>query len=183
MKKFPFYFLVICISCNSKQQKYDNITKKDSNATIIDSQRVQSNSNITELKENELFYKEDTITFAEKKFLNKISSENEFIGLSNKVRRFFLIKDSSLFANEMLFTNEYIQNKGYVYLNLKFYGKISEPNIYYTYSLGQTSYGFGSVIGNDTSNYLHSLKSCGITNCIIQVYQNGRKIFDKTEDN
>jgi hypothetical protein len=127
-----------------------------------------------------IIHKDDILNSYEKEFITKLLHENEFLILSERVRRYYFTKDSSLVLNELVFKKEYLLEKGYTSFEMRFYGKISEPNLYYSYSLGQASYGFGSVIGSDTINYLHSLKSCGISACITQLFENGKKIVEKS---
>jgi hypothetical protein len=170
MKKILFsFFGLIFLCCNNQDAQKNNPDKNDS---IQMKQLTVKNS---------LILREDTLTDEERLFLNKISHENEFLILSNRVQRYFSVNDSSLTISKLLFSKELLDSKGYVFLELKFYGNISEPNIYYTYSLGQAAYGFGSIVGRDTSDYVHILKSCGLTTCITQSFKDGTKIFEKSE--
>ena len=158
----------IFFCCNSKSSGHEIAKEEDTN---------QKNIEVGKLP---LIFVEDTLTNVEKKFLGQIIRENEFLLLSNQVYRYSFTGDSSLVVNKLVFSKELLQEKGYVFFEIYFYGSITQPNVHYNYSLGQASSGFGSVVGNETTDYLHTLRSCGITACIAKVYQNGEKIFEKT---
>jgi hypothetical protein len=146
---------------------------------------MKSNSTSEEFKNQPQanhFFKEDTLSVEEKSFLTKVSNENEFIIVSNQVERYFAENDSIPQISKLIFPRDSLIEKGYVYFNLKFYGKIADVNIKYDYSMGQAAVGFGTLVGNNMNNYLHVFETCGITNCLIQVYQNGKKVFEKNDD-
>ena len=126
-------------------------------------------------------FKLDSLTIEEKSFLDKIASQNESLIISNQVERYFAGSDSLPAANKLVFPKHFLIDKGYVYLELEFYGEITDVNISYRYSLGQADTGYGSVSGNDTSDYVHTFKGCGVTACITQVYNNGKKILEKED--
>jgi len=127
------------------------------------------------------YSKLDSLTTEEKLFLNKIVSENESLIISNQVERFFEGSDSLPTVNRLVFPKHLLIDKGYVYLELEFYGDINDANISYRFSLGQADTGYGSVSGNDTSDYVHTYKGCGVTACITAVYSNGKKILENEE--
>jgi hypothetical protein len=127
MKKMLFSLLLLVFFCcnNQKDQKTSSPASDSSSAELKN--KNQKNH----------FFKEDTLTTEEKIFLKKISGENEFIMLSNKVERFFSENDSIPRINKLIFRKDSLIEKGYVYFNLNFYGKISDVDIKYNYSLGQ----------------------------------------------
>lgn len=169
-KFYQITLLVLCFSCNGRDATSRSI-KGDS--TI----KLNENKKDTLSKESRKNIVEDTVTTEEMAVLETISHENEFLILSKNVERYYS-PDHTLIFSRLSFSKERLIEKGYVFYELKFYGSISDMNINYRYSLGQASYGYGSITGNDPKNYLHTLKSCGVTACVTQVFQNGKKIFE-----
>ena len=164
---FSILVLVLTISCN--QGGTDNVSGKEEAPDDKISKGAISRI--------------DSLSFEETTFLNKLVQENESLTISNQVERFFEGSDSIPTVNKLVFPKHILIDKGYVYLELEFYGNINDANISYRFSLGQADTGYGSVSGNDTSDYVHTHKSCGVTACITQVFNNGKKIFEKEEPN
>jgi hypothetical protein len=158
----------LVISCSGKEEakNREQLPKTDSNASPVNSQ---------------ITHRTDTLTNVEKSFLTQIAKESASLIISNQVERFFSEKDSIPLVTRLVFPQEFLVEKGYVYLEIEFYGKISDVNVSYRYSLGRADTGFGSVNGDGINNYLHTHKGCGVTACITQVCQNGKKIFEKEE--
>jgi hypothetical protein len=125
---------------------------------------------------------QDTLNLQEANFLKEISQQNGFLLLSNKVKRYYDKNDKNPIANVIVYSNDSLIKNGYVEMELEFMGNISTPQVYYTYNLGQASTGYGSVVGLQLDDYLHSFKSCGITNCIISVFNNRKQIIEQTAD-
>jgi hypothetical protein len=138
---------------------------------------VKNNSATTARMQTKL----DSLSTAEKKFLLQLAKENESLIVSDQVERYFIGSDSIPVVNKLVFPSHILIDKGYVYLELEFYGDINDVNISYRYSLGQADTGYGSVSGNDTGDYVHTYKGCGVTACITSVYSNGKKILEKEE--
>jgi hypothetical protein len=121
----------------------------------------------------------DTLTVEEKAVLNHFAEENEFLFITNQVERLLISGNDKPLLNRLFIPEDLLLKKGYIFYELKSYGKFTDVNISYTYNMGQASNGFGSIIGTDTSNYIHSFQSCGISKCVTRVFQNGKMILDK----
>ena len=125
----------------------------------------------------------ERLTDKEINFLNRLAVENPFMIIPDSVERYFVHKTDAAAYNRLILPNDSLLKKGYVYYDLKFCGDIDDVNITYKFSMGQAAQGFGSVSGDDTEDYLHTYKSCGVTSCFTSVYRNGQKIFDKETKN
>lgn len=123
----------------------------------------------------------DKLNSDETRFLEKISEQNEFILLSADAER-ILSEDRELLLTRVLVSAEHYKSKGYLAYELRFVGEISNVDLSYTYSLGKGAYGFGSVVGFDTNNFVHTLTSCGVTSCILRVYQRDALVLEKASE-
>ena len=175
-KIYSIILWALCVSCG----RYPDAAKEDpkpglnkNGDSLSKNQRIGETSNSFLLK--------DTLNKEETNILEALSRENEFIILSKNVERYYSSGDNSVITTRLIFTKEGLLEKGYVYYDFEFFGKITDMNINYRYSLGQGSYGYGSIVGNDLKDYVHTLKSCGVTACITQVFQNGKKIFENSK--
>jgi hypothetical protein len=129
--------------------------------------------------DKELKWVNDTLTTQEKAILNHFAVENEFLVFSNQVERLFIPGNDKPLMSRLLIPQNLLIEKGYLFYEFKSYGKFTDVNISYAYNMGQASNGFGSIIGTDTSNYIHSFQSCGVSKCVTRVFQNGKLILDK----
>lgn len=125
--------------------------------------------------------KVDSLSPEEHSFLKQLLNENESLIVSSQVERVFSGNNSIPLVNKLVFSKELLGDKGYVYLEIQFLGKISDISLTYKYSRGTADTGYGSVSGRGLSDYIHSRKSCGVTTCITQVFNNGKKIFEKED--
>ncbi len=173
MNKLHFLFAVILgIGCTQNQEKNSDPLVKTAD-TIVEANKAT-------LDENNISIVIDTLNKEEIKFLSQLSKENESLLIHEKVERYYSLdnKNSPLYS-KMIIPEAVLQAKGYVYFDLTANGRITDANFVYNYSRGQASTGSGSIIGANTTDYVHTIKSCGVTACIIQVFQNGVKIFEK----
>lgn len=134
------------------------------------------------LNENHFTIVVDSLSKEESAFLKQLSKENEFLLTQGRVERYYASGNEANalpMYSKIIAPKEILLAKGYVYFELTATGRITDANLVYSYSLGQASTGSGSVIGTDAADYVHTIKSCGTTACIIQVFQNGVKIFEK----
>ncbi|OQP59760.1 hypothetical protein A3860_36385 [Niastella vici] len=177
-----YFLLFTCfawLSCSSSQEKSN--TKEGSGFGDTNSNGIKdSTTSISSLNNSvNAQWKKDTLSSQEKGILNYFASENEFIIISNQVERLFITGNEQPIMSRLSFSEKQLTEKGYISYELKTYGKFTDVSIYYSYNMGQASNGFGSIIGTDTSNYVHSFQSCGVTRCITRVFQNGKMILDK----
>jgi hypothetical protein len=123
----------------------------------------------------------DTLTSGEKSFLARLAKESDVIVWATQVERYYKA-DSTLLYSKLLFPDGFLQEKGYVYFELGGAGKLTDAHITYNFSQGQANQGYGSVTGEDSSLYIHSVKGCGVTACIVQLFENGKKVYEKWKD-
>ena len=137
---FSSLILMLIISCN--QRGPENVVNKSSSPTVGTSKGTISRI--------------DLLSAEEPSFLDKLLKENESLIISNQVERFYAATDSIPILNKLVFSKDTLIDKGYVYLELEFYGSISDVNISYRYSRGTADTGYGNVTGNNTNDYLHT---------------------------
>jgi hypothetical protein len=120
-------------------------------------------------------------------FLKKLKAENNSILVSDSVTRYYTINyseniDSFLTFSQLIIPQDTLFNHGYVYFNLTIIEDLIEPNITYSYSLGQMDIVYGTVNGLSTSEYLHSFSGSGMTAKSVSVYYNGKELISKTTE-
>jgi len=168
LRSFEVIFLLFLFGCNTHTAE-QNVMPKDANVDAAEDKPI---------------IKIEKLTDKEIKFLNRLAAENPFVIIPDSVERYYGRKrDTVAVFNRLILPEDSLLKKGYVYYDLEFYGNIDDVNITYKFSMGQAAQGFGSVSGDDTEDYLHTYKSCGVTSCFTSVYRNGQKIFDKETKN
>lgn len=170
--------ILLGMGCAQSEPKPENTLDEGSDTTT---NIVAARAKMT-LNENNFTIVVDSLSKEERAFLRQLSKENEFLLMPNRVERYYASGNGANalpLYSKIIVPKEILLDKGYVYFELTATGKITDANLVYSYSLGQASTGSGSVIGTDAADYLHTIKSCGITTCIIQVFQNGVKIFER----
>jgi len=124
------------------------------------------------------WHKTDTLSSGEKAFLGRLKEESDVIVWSTQVERCYKA-DSTLLFSQLIFPEGFLQEKGYVYFVLGAAGSLTDAHITYNFSMGQAYTGYGSVTGEDSTLYIHSVKSCGVTACAVQLFENGKKVYEK----
>lgn len=179
MRKIILVLSAVISGCSNSTPNNNSLL---SNSKVSSPSKSDTSIKITnEKKDVSSYYKIDTLSDEESKFLQGLTKENEFIIVSKLVKRYYSEDNKTLLFSKLFFSKDFLKEKGYVFFDLSFYGKISDVAISYTYNMGQASYGVGSIIGIDLKNYTHTIRSCGTTTCITQVYQNGEKVFEKDQ--
>ena len=178
---FRFFYLIVAgftyLSCANSQEKGPI-------AEVASRDRSGIKDSTINIKNNDGSYKDckwvkDTLTVEEKAVLNHFAEENEFLFIINQVERLLISGNDKPLLSRLSIPEDLLLKKGYLFYEFKSYGKFTDVNISYTYNMGQASNGIGSIIGTNTSNYIHTLQSCGISKCITRVFQNGKMILDK----
>lgn len=184
-KLFLYYIVLFSLSCSDSNlvNKEDKINSIDSSTLISKNEERAYNQTQNSSKALPLNTTVDTLSTIESNFMSLILKENELILITKEVERTFS-ESGKLISSKMIFPKKILTDGGYINMEVLIYGNISDRvRINYSYNMGQASYGYGSVVGDDVNNYLHTIKSCGISNCVTQVFDTGKKIFEKSNEN
>ncbi|RAJ08780.1 hypothetical protein LX64_01434 [Chitinophaga skermanii] len=167
--------IFIMTSCQNKERNIPSDLGTLSGGKSPQSQLLDS---VASNLENKLV-KYDTLTMNEKNALKIISRENEFIISADSVKRIYDIY-GNLVQSSLIISKEKLFEKGYI--SYQFIFIVNRYSLYaiYNYNLGEASDGRGNAFFIDNSYYIHTLNSCGITNCITEVYENRVRLLQKT---
>jgi hypothetical protein len=127
---------------------------------------------------NFYFYKLDSLTADEKRFLRKLNKENESIIWTDQVERYY-DSSSNIIFSRLAFPEGFLSDRGYISFKLSAIGLLTSAQITYSFNRGQGGYGYGSIVGVGPKDYIHSYKGCGVSNCLELMYVDGVKIFEK----
>lgn len=175
--------MLFSVNCHQKVNRKNVAGEPDSDTDHI---ALVSKDNVflkASIDTEKSFERNDTASQLENAVLTLIENENEFILPSKNLRRVYSSKNKLLYSY-LVYSNHELDSAGYVDFQLQIHGNIQDQiDISYTYNIGQASHGFGYVMGEDSTNLLHTLKSCGISACVIQVFESKKKIFEKENPN
>lgn len=129
---------------------------------------------------DEIYIRTEKLSPQEKAFLKILQKENPVILISEKVRRVY--QNKTLIYTQPDIPQDTLDKNGYVYYGMTIWGDIvnDDLNITYLYSLGQAYYGYGSIYGPSTKEYFHAHTSYGTGAKIVELYNNGKKLYSKT---
>jgi predicted secreted protein len=119
----------------------------------------------------------DTLTPGEVGFLKKLAWQNKSLIWAKQVER-LLDKDSSIILSKLIFPANFLADSGYRYFELSGRGLLTHADITYFFDRGQGYTGYGSVIGDDTAHFTHTIRGCGVTACVTEVYNADKNIAE-----
>lgn len=181
MKASVIIIWLLCSFACGSSNNGNKLAASDSIKTSIEGIDKSREKLLISSGDMSILRKTDKLNAAETQFLEKISEQNEFVLLSPYAERIVSEEDELLLTN-VLVSAEHYKSRGYLTYEMKFVGEISNVNLSYTYNLGKGAYGFGAVVGFDTHNFVHTFTSCGVTSCILRVYQTDSLVLEKVSE-